>query len=145
MRGITRTGALPAWLLAAETSGTCRPLRPDGARRSSPRRRRVHPELTLDPIVGSTEVNVVDMAYDSGASSGAEMVFTYTVAAQDRASDSALIDDNALKLNRATIQDGEGNNADITHASYFPVSAPDWEYHQVDGSKTNSDSQQGGV
>ena len=95
--------------------------------------------------MGSTEVNVVDMAYDSGASSGAEMVFTYTVAAQDRASDSALIDDNALKLNRATIQDGEGNNADITHASYFPVSAPDWEYHQVDGSKTNSDSQQGGV
>ena len=104
-----------------------------------------HLELTLDPIVGSTEPNVVEMAYDSGASSGADMVFTYTVTAQDRAADSAEIPENALKLNGATIQDGEGNNADITHASYFPVSAPAWEYHQVDGSRTTSDSQQGGV
>ena len=74
------------------------------------------------------------------------LVFTYTVVAQDRASDSAFIEANALKLNGATIKDANNNDADVSSSRYFPVSAEhNWDYHQVDGSRSGGDTQQGGV
>ena len=101
-----------------------------------------HLDLRLDPLEGETSANIVHMALDSV--NGNELTFTYTVVAEDRASDSAAIPANALKLNGATIQDEAGNDADLSNSEYFPVTAPLYEYHQVDGSR-GSDTQTGGV
>ncbi len=98
--------------------------------------------LKLDPLPGGSGLRSVFMAYD--ATDGNEMTFTYTVVAQDRASDSAVVPANALRLNGATIQDEAENDAVLTHGQYFPLSQEPYEYHQVDGSR-NSDTQTGGV
>ena len=101
-----------------------------------------HLDLRLDPLEGETNANIVHMALDSV--NGNEITFTYTVVAEDRASDSAAIPANALMLNGATIQDEAGNDAVLRSSLYFPVTAPLYEYHQVDGSR-GSDTQTGGV
>ena len=101
-----------------------------------------HLNLKLDPLPGSTSFNIVEMAY--AATDGPNVTFSYTVVAADRASDSAAIQANGLKLNGATIKDENGNNADLTFREYFPASDPDWEYHQVDGRKS-SDTAVGGL
>ena len=82
----------------------------------------------------------VTMAYND--TDGAEMTFTYTVLAADRASDGTWVAANALKLNGATIKDGAGNDAVLTHGMYNPNAS--YDYHQVDGSKS-SDTKVGGV
>ena len=82
----------------------------------------------------------VTMAYND--TDGAEMTFTYTVVAADRASDGTWVAANALKLNGATIKDGAGNDAVLTHGMYNPNAS--YDYHQVDGSKS-SDTKVGGV
>ena len=98
--------------------------------------------LKLDPLPGGSGLRSVFMAYD--ATDVNEITFTYTVVAQDRASDSAVVPANALRLNGATIQDEAENDAVLTHGQYFPLSQEPYEYHQVDGSR-NSDTQTGGV
>ena len=51
------------------------------------------------------------------STSGAVVVFTYTVAAGDRASDGLDIEANKLTLNEGTIQDASGNDATLTHSA----------------------------
>ena len=85
------------------------------------------PQLELD-MYGSADPTARQTAYDSDESSGAAMVFTYTVVAGDKASDGLEIPANALTLNSGTIQDGAGNNADLTLAQHGPDAD-----HLVDG------------
>ena len=98
--------------------------------------------LNLDPLPGGSGLRDVAMDYD--ATDGDALTFTYTVIAQDRANDSAAIAANGISLNGATIQDEAGNDAVLRNSLYFPVTAPLYEYHQVDGSR-GSDTQTGGV
>jgi hypothetical protein len=103
-----------------------------------------HLVMELDPLPGDSGQREVEMDYNE--TDGAEMTFTYTVVSQDRASDTAQIPANALDLNGATIQDEEGNDADLTSSSYLPVSEEhNWEYHQVDGSRSSDSGQTGGI
>ena len=55
----------------------------------------------------------------SSNSSGADVVFEYTVVVGDRASDGLEIQANKLTLNGGTIQDASGNDATLTHSNYF--------------------------
>ena len=48
------------------------------------------------------------------------MVFEYTVAVGDSASDGLAIEANKLTLNDGTIQDPSGNDAELTHSGYGP-------------------------
>ena len=56
------------------------------------------------------------------SSSGADVVFEYTVAVGDRASDGLEIRANKLTLNGGAIQDASGNDATLTHPNYFVAS-----------------------
>ena len=58
-------------------------------------------------------------SYSSSNSSGANVVFEYTVAVGDRASDGLEIKANKLTLNGGAIQDASGNDATLTHSNYF--------------------------
>ena len=58
-------------------------------------------------------------SYSSSNSSGADVVFEYTVVVGDRASDGLEIRANKLTLNDGTIRDASGNNATLTHSNYF--------------------------
>ena len=58
-------------------------------------------------------------SYSSSNSSGANVVFEYTVAVGDRASDGLEIRANKLTLNGGAIQDASGNDATLTHSNYF--------------------------
>ena len=58
-------------------------------------------------------------SYSSGDSSGANVVFEYTVVVGDRASDGLEIRANKLTLNAGAIQDASGNDATLTHSNYF--------------------------
>ena len=55
----------------------------------------------------------------SSNSSGANVVFEYTVVVGDRASDGLEIRANKLTLNDGTIRDASGNEATLTHSNYF--------------------------
>ena len=58
-------------------------------------------------------------SYSSSNSSGANVVFEYTVAVGDRASDGLEIRANKLMLNGGAIQDASGNDATLTHSNFF--------------------------
>ena len=58
-------------------------------------------------------------SYSSSNSSGADVVFEYTVVVGDRASDGLEIRANKLTLNDGTIRDASGNDATLTHSNYF--------------------------
>ena len=58
-------------------------------------------------------------SYSSSNSSGANVVFEYTVAVGDRASDGLEIRANKLTLNGGAIQDASGNDAALTHSNFF--------------------------
>ena len=60
--------------------------------------------------------------YSSSNSSGANVVFEYTVVVGDRASDGLEIRANKLTLNGGAIQDASGNDATLTHPNYFVAS-----------------------
>lgn len=59
-------------------------------------------------------------AYSSSASSGANVVFTYTVQVGDRASDGLAVLADKLTLNGGTIQDPSANDAVLTHSQLGP-------------------------
>ena len=73
-------------------------------------------------------INDRDAAYVSGSGTTA-LVFGYTVVAADDDDNGIWIPENALMLNSGTIQDGDSNNADITHAQLGQQND-----HKVDGS-----------
>ena len=73
------------------------------------------PQLELNMSGQSTR----QATYSSSNSSGADVVFEYTVAVGDRASDGLEIRANKLTLNGGTIQDASGNDATLTHSNYF--------------------------
>lgn len=80
------------------------------------------PQLEID--VGGTAKTA---SYSS--TSGAKVVFSYTVAVGDSDDDGIAIGANKLSLNEGTIQDGAGNDATLTHSavdadSGHKVSAP---------------------
>ena len=79
-------------------------------------------------ISDGTTINNRDAAYVSGSGSNA-LVFGYTVVAADDDDNGIWIPANALMLNSGTIQDGDSNNADITHAQLGQQND-----HKVDGS-----------
>ena len=92
--------------------------------------------VTGDPVI-NVEVgsNSRPAAYASGSGT-TELVFEYTVVSGDSDSDGVSIDANALTLDADSgsedyIRDGDGNDADITHAALAAQSG-----HQVDGSLT---------
>ena len=92
--------------------------------------------VTGDPVI-NVEVgsNSRPAAYASGSGT-TELVFEYTVVAADTDSDGVSIDANALTLDADSgsedyIRDGDGNDADITHAALAAQSD-----HKVDGSLT---------
>ena len=58
-------------------------------------------------------------SYSSSNSSGVNVVFEYTVAVGDRASDGLEIRANKLTLNGGAIQDASGNDATLTHSNFF--------------------------
>ena len=58
----------------------------------------------------------------SSSSSGANVVFEYTVAVGDRTRDGLEIKANKLTLNDGTIQDASGNDATLTHSNFFVAS-----------------------
>ena len=59
-------------------------------------------------------------SYSSSNSGGALVVFEYTVAVGDSASDGLAIAANKLTLNGGSIQDASGNDAVLTHSAYGP-------------------------
>ncbi len=59
-------------------------------------------------------------SYSSSNSGGARVVFEYTVAVGDSASDGLAIAANKLTLNGGSIQDASGNDAVLTHSAYGP-------------------------
>ena len=63
------------------------------------------------------EITVGDAARtaDYSRSAGAAVVFSYTVADGDTDSDGISVESNKLSLNGGTIQDGDGNDAVLTH------------------------------
>ena len=73
------------------------------------------PQLELNMSNSSTR----QASYSSSNSSGAEVVFEYTVAVGDRASDGLEIRANKLTLNGGAIQDASGNDATLTHSNFF--------------------------
>ena len=73
------------------------------------------PQLELNMSNSSTR----QASYSSSNSSGAEVVFEYTVALGDRASDGLEIRADRLTLNGGAIQDASGNDATLTHSNYF--------------------------
>ncbi|MCY4518451.1 MAG: fibronectin type III domain-containing protein [Acidimicrobiaceae bacterium] len=66
--------------------------------------------------------------YDPQASSGATLVFAYTVRAADRDNDGIKIKKNALRLNRGSIADASGNAAKLKHPAVATLPS-----HKVDG------------
>ena len=72
------------------------------------------PQLELNMSNSSTR-----QASYSSNSSGANVVFEYTVVVGDRASDGLEIRANKLTLNDGTIRDASGNEATLTHSNYF--------------------------
>ena len=75
------------------------------------------PQLELN-MSGSAS-SARQASYSSSNSSGADVVFEYTVAVGDRASDGLEIKANKLTLNDGTIQDASGNDATLTHSNFF--------------------------
>ena len=73
------------------------------------------PQITLNFYdTGSSDKQA---SYSSDDSSGADVVFTYTVAVGDSASDGLQIEANKLTLNGGTIKDVAENNAVLTHSA----------------------------
>ncbi len=87
--------------------------------------------VTGNPVI-NVEVgsNSRPAAYVSG-SAAMELVFEYTVVAEDSDTDGISINANALGLNSGTIKDSDSHDADITHAALATQSD-----HQVDGTLT---------
>ena len=79
------------------------------------------PTLELD-IGGTAAV----AEYDSGESSGADVVFVYTIEAGDEDSDGISIGANRISLNSGTIRNGEGQNANLVHAAVPAQSGTRW-------------------
>ena len=78
-------------------------------------------------VTGSPQIEL--NFYDSGSAdkqagyesvNGATVVFAYTVAAGDSASDGLEIEADKLTLNGGSIQDAAGNDAVLTHDAYGP-------------------------
>ena len=63
-------------------------------------------------------------SYSSSNSGGPRVVFEYTVAVGDSASDGLAIAANKLTLNGGSIQDASGNDAVLTHSAYGPDAGP---------------------
>ena len=82
-----------------------------------------YPQLTLN--IGD---NTRTAGYFSSISSGSNAVFFYRVQSDDSDSNGLSIDANSLALNSGTIQDGDGNDADLSHAALA-----DQRLHKVDG------------
>ena len=76
------------------------------------------PQLELEFYDQGSSNKLAD--YSSSNSSGASVVFEYTVAVGDSASDGLAIEANKLTLNDGTIQDPSGNDAELTHSGYGP-------------------------
>ena len=76
------------------------------------------PQLELEFYGEGSANKLAD--YSSSNSSGANVVFEYTVAVGDSATDGLAIEANKLTLNDGTIQDPSGNNAELTHSAYGP-------------------------
>ena len=76
------------------------------------------PQLELEFYDQGSSNKLAD--YSSSNSSGARVVFEYTVAVGDSASDGLAIEANKLTLNDGTIQDPSGNDAELTHSGYGP-------------------------
>ncbi len=73
------------------------------------------PQITLNFYdTGSSDKQA---SYSSDDSSGADVVFTYTVAVGDSASDGLQIQADKLTLNGGTIKDAADNNAVLTHSA----------------------------
>ena len=80
-------------------------------------------------ISDGTTINNRDAALCERFGVTTALVFGYTVVAADDDDNGIWIPANALMLNSGTIQDGDSNNADITHAQLGTQSS-----HLVDGS-----------
>ena len=76
------------------------------------------PQLELEFYDQGSSNKLAD--YSSSNSSGANVVFEYTVAVGDSASDGLAIEADKLTLNGGTIQDPSGNDAVLTHSGYGP-------------------------
>ena len=92
--------------------------------------------VTFDEPVTVTGTPQLELDFEGTAktanyssASGAEVVFSYTVAPNERDSDGIAVGANKLTLNGGTIQDSAGNNATLTHDAVAEDSG-----HKVDGS-----------
>ena len=83
------------------------------------------PQLTITG--GNSATYTAD--YDSDASSGSTLAFTYTVQSADTAANGISIAADALSLNGGTIKDASGLAADLTHDAVAANNS-----HKVDGS-----------
>ena len=75
--------------------------------------------------------------YDLSSEDGTILVFAYEVKGNDRDGDGVSIPENAPGLNRGTIEDGDGNAADLSAPAL-----PDQAGHKVDGSLEPQPAQQ---
>ena len=82
------------------------------------------PEAAIQ--VGS---NTRTAVFDSSQSGGSEVVFTYTVVEGDLDTDGAGAPANSVRLNGGTIQDANGNDANLSHAALATAGSD----HLVDG------------
>ncbi len=73
------------------------------------------PQLELDMYESDPSARLA--SYSSSDSSGANVVFTYTVAVGDSASDGLAVGANKLTLNGGTIQDASANDTVLTHSA----------------------------
>ena len=78
--------------------------------------------VTGTPQLELTMSNTSNRQAGYSNSSGANVVFEYTVVVGDRASDGLEIRANKLTLNGGAIQDASGNDATLTHPNYFVAS-----------------------
>ena len=67
--------------------------------------------------------------YEESAAGDTSLLFSYTVQADDRDADGLSIAANALELNGGSIEDGDGNAADLAHPAWAASSN-----HKVEGS-----------
>ncbi len=77
-------------------------------------------EPQLEPEFADPGSSNQQASYSSSNSGGARVVFEYTVAVGDSASDGLAIAANQLTLNGGSIQDASGNDAVLTHSAYGP-------------------------
>ena len=75
------------------------------------------PLLELDMYESDPPDRLATYSSSDTGSSGANMVFEYTVGLGDRASDGLGIGANKLTLDGGMIQDASGNDADLTHSA----------------------------